>query len=176
MVPPWPGWDGLHPLVIHFPIGLLLVAPLFVLLAIVFRRHASTLAVAAWVLLALGTVSTFVAVSTGQAAGELADHTAAINAVIEKHEELAETTRLVFSVLTVLYGAVLLAPRFLAAFRRPALVTAVNSVFLVLLLGGSLMVANTAHQGGVLVHQLGVHALMPPASGGVPAPSAPDDH
>ena len=30
-MPPIPSWDGLHPLIIHFPIALLLVAPLLVL-------------------------------------------------------------------------------------------------------------------------------------------------
>ncbi len=32
-LPPLPTWDGIHPLVVHFPIALLLVAPLLVLLA-----------------------------------------------------------------------------------------------------------------------------------------------
>ena len=31
-MPPIPSWDGLHPLIIHFPIALLLVAPLLVLI------------------------------------------------------------------------------------------------------------------------------------------------
>jgi hypothetical protein len=39
-----------------------------------------------------------------------------------------------------------------------ALVT--NAVFLVALAGASLLVVSTAHQGGRLVHQLGVHAIM----------------
>jgi len=28
--PPIPNWDALHPLIIHFPIALLLIAPIFV--------------------------------------------------------------------------------------------------------------------------------------------------
>ncbi len=32
--PPFPSWDGLHPLIVHFPIALLLVAPLFVVLGL----------------------------------------------------------------------------------------------------------------------------------------------
>ena len=30
--PPFPTWDSLHPLIIHFPIALLLVCPLFILI------------------------------------------------------------------------------------------------------------------------------------------------
>ena len=33
-LPPIPGWYELHPLVVHFPIALLLIAPLFVLLGL----------------------------------------------------------------------------------------------------------------------------------------------
>ncbi len=166
-LPPWPGWDGLHPLVIHFPIALLMVAPLFVLLALVLRRHATQLSWATLALLVLGTIATWVAVSTGRAAGELAEHTDAINAVILRHEEMAETTRLVFTVLTLLYALVTFAPGPLRRLRRPALALVTNAVFLVVLAGASLLVVSTAHQGGRLVHQLGVHAIMT----GPPAPS-----
>ncbi len=159
MLPPWPGWDGLHPLIIHFPIGLLMIAPLFVLLALLVRRHATGFSQAALVLLVLGTAATFVAVSTGKAAGELAEHNDAINAVISAHEELAETTRNVFAGLTIAYAAfVFLSARGLL--RRPAVATVANLVFLVVLAGASLLVVNTAHQGGRLVHQFGVHAIM----------------
>ncbi len=165
-LPPWPGWDGLHPLVIHFPIALLMVAPLFVLLALVLRRYSIEFSRTALVLLALGTVSTFVAVSTGQAAGELAEHNDAINAVISQHEELAETTRNTFTVLTLLYALAIFAPGPLRRLRKPALALATNVVFLVVLAGATLLVVSTAHQGGRLVHQLGVHAIMaaPPAA------------
>ncbi len=163
MLPPWPGWDGLHPLVIHFPIALLMVAPLFVLFAVLRRNRATDFERAALVLLALGTIATFVAVSTGQAAGELAEHNDAINAVISQHEELAETTRLVFTVLTLLYAAFVFAPGPLQRLRRPATAVVTNGIFLVVLLAASLLVVNTGHLGGRLVHQLGVRALMPGA-------------
>ena len=36
MLPPIPSFDGLHPLVVHFPVALLIVAPLFLALAALF--------------------------------------------------------------------------------------------------------------------------------------------
>ncbi len=166
MLPPWPGWDGLHPLVIHFPIALLMVAPLFVALALAWRRHSAAFSQAALVLLALGTISTYVAISTGQAAGELAEHTDAINAVILQHEELAETTSTTFSVITVLYALFTLLPALVERVRKPAYALVGNLVFLVVIGAATLLVVNTAHQGGRLVHQLGVRAIMttPPAA------------
>jgi len=161
MLPSWPGWDGLHPLIIHFPIGLLMVAPIFVLLALVAPKHARGFEISALVLLALGAIAAFVAVSTGQAAAELVERTDAINAVLEQHEELAEDTRNAFALLTVLYAVLLALPLRVARLARPAYRTTVNVVVLVLLLSGSLLLVSAAHQGGRLVHQLGVRAMMP---------------
>ena len=39
--PPIPSWDGLHPLIIDFPIALLLVAPLLVLIGALQGGHIS---------------------------------------------------------------------------------------------------------------------------------------
>lgn len=166
MLPSWPGWDGLHPLIIHFPIGLLMVAPLFVALALLWTRRANEYMRAALLLLVIGTAATFVAVSTGKAAGELADHTEAINGVLEGHEERAEDTRNAFAALTVLYAVFMFLPTRVAKLARPAYTRAGNAVFLVLLLFATLMLVNTAHQGGRLVHQFGVHAMMAPAAPG----------
>jgi uncharacterized membrane protein len=172
-LPPMPTWDGLHPLIIHFPIALLMVAPLLVILGAIFRKRGGpALMLAALLLMVLGTCSTYVAVSTGEAAGELADRTPAINAVLEHHEELAEQTRLVFTVLTVLFagfiGLELLPERRLGTFTYGA----VLAVLLVLYSGGALLLANAAHNGGRLVHELGVRSLMAPE----PLPGAPGMH
>src|SRR5450759_432115 len=110
MLPPWPGWDGLHPLVIHFPIALLLTAPVFVLLAMILPKRGASFGLSALVMLVLGTAAAFVAVETGEAAAELATRSEAINAAIESHASLAETTRDLFAGLTMLYALILVVP------------------------------------------------------------------
>ncbi len=169
LLPPWPGWDGLHPLVIHFPIALLLVVPVFVALAIARPLRSGTYAAPALVLLVLGTTAAFVAVETGESAAELATRTAVVNATIARHADLAETARNVFAFLTLLYAAITVLPLGLKSLARPVYIRAANAVFLVLLLGGDVLLANVAHQGGVLVHQLGVHAVV-----AGPGPAAAD--
>lgn len=158
--PPLPNWHGLHPLVVHFPIALLLTAPLFVALGALRGREGKPLLISALVLMSLGTIGTFVAVATGEAAGRVAERTPEINAVLERHEELAEATRITFSILTVVFAAIVVAP---SVFRRipPRLVSiALPFLFLLFYAGAALLLANTAHNGGRLVHDLGVKALV----------------
>ena len=166
--PPVPTWDGLHPLIIHFPIVLLMVAPLFVVIgAALAPNKAKSFLIAALILMVLGTASTYVAVETGEAAGKLADRTPEINQVLQHHEQLAERTRLSFTILTVVFAALLIVPM---AMRRESRVfsTALPLAFLVLYGGAMFFLVNTAHNGGRLVHEFGVQALMgaPTSQGG----------
>jgi len=171
-LPPIPDWDALHPLVVHFPIALLLVAPLFIVAGLLFRRSAGPLSATALALMILGTAGTWVAVATGEASAELADRTPAINAAIEQHEELAETTRAVFTGLTVAF-AVLVAARTWTPRRIPVGVdVGARVLFLGAFAAASLLLANTAHHGGLLVHEHGVHVMLPIASSAT-APAAP---
>jgi uncharacterized membrane protein len=163
MLPPWPGWDGLHPLIIHFPIALLMVAPVFLVLAIVGKTHAPGFAWSAFALLLLGTAAAFVAVSTGQAAAELAERSDAINAVLMRHEELAEQTRNIFAGITASYAILLLLPFGFKLFTRQSYRTIVSGLMLIVVLAGSLQLVRAAHQGGLLVHKFGVHTMLPPS-------------
>ena len=160
-LPRLPSWDGLHPLIVHFPIALLLVAPLFVVLGMTLRRNRPFLW-AALLLMAIGTTATFVAVSTGEAAGKLAERTPRINAVLEHHEELAETTRVVFTALTVIFAAIVTVPAAMQRLQGRMFRIVLPLAFLVCYGGGLVFLANTAHNGGRLVHELGVQALMSP--------------
>jgi uncharacterized membrane protein len=166
MLPAWPDWDGLHPFVVHFPIALLLFAPVFVLLGMLTRRRSTAFGMSALLLLVAGTAAIMIAISTGKAAGELADHTPAINAIMSRHVESADRVRNVFAALTLLYALLMALPRWLKALARPALALASHAVFLALLLAGCLLLVDTSHEGGRLVHQLGVHAMMPAEAAG----------
>jgi uncharacterized membrane protein len=160
-LPPVPSWDGLHPLIIHFPIALLLIAPIFVLVGTLLSPgRGRTFLVAALLMMVLGTASTFVAVSTGESAGQVAERSPQVDAV---HEELAETTRVVFSVLTVLFVALLFAPKLQRKPPSRLTTTALPLLFLVLYGAGAVLLINTAHNGGRLVHELGVKALVTPS-------------
>lgn len=171
--PPIPSWDGLHPLIIHFPIGLLLVAPLLVLIgAVVAPRRARGILVAALLLMVLGTTSVFVAVETGEAAGKLAERTLEVNAVLEHHEKLAERTQIVFSALTLLFAAIVLTPVLLRRHPSRVSTTVLPLAFLVFYLFGAVVLVNTAHNGGRLVHQFGVRAMVAPSP--LPPASAPE--
>ena len=168
-LPPIPGWDALHPLIIHFPIALLLVAPILVLLGILLRKQSRGLLIAALVVMALGTIATYFAVATGEAAGELAERTPGVAAVLERHEELAQTTRAIFTALTIGFAAILFVPSILKKGLGRKSTAVVNLAFLVLYAGGAILLANVAHQGGRLVHEYGVHAMMTTGTGSAPA-------
>jgi len=83
--------------------------------------------------------------------------------VLKQHEELAQTTGLLFLVLTVVFTALLLVPRVLRLELSRTLSTALFLAFLVLYSTGVLFLVNTAHQGGRLVHELGVRAPVAPS-------------
>lgn len=158
-LPPIPSWTELHPLVVHFPIALLLVAPLFIAAGILMNpSKGHPFLIAALALMLLGTAGTFLAVATGEAAGEVAQRTAAVNTVLQRHEDLAETTRIVFSVLTLIFAALLFLPRLLK--REATIVSAriLPLAFLLFYSAGAVILVNTAHNGGRLVHELGVHS------------------
>jgi uncharacterized membrane protein len=159
--PPLPSWDALHPLVIHFPIALLLVVPFLIVVgALRPPEKGQIILYVALALMIAGTLGTFLALATGEAAGKIAERTPQIDAVLERHEELAEATRISFFVLTVVFAAILLVPRILGKVSGRLISTALPLVFLLFYAAGMLLLTNTAHNGGRLVHEFGVKAAV----------------
>ncbi len=175
---PIPAWQAMHPLIVHFPIALLLIAPLFVIVgAILASQKGRSFLIAALILMVLGTVGTFAARASGEAASKAAARTPQINAVLENHEELAETSSILFSLLTVTFAAVVLGPRLLNWRETRVLTTVLPLVFLLLYGAGVVLLINTAHNGGRLVHELGVRSpvAQQPQAASATAPRADHD-
>jgi uncharacterized membrane protein len=163
-----PNWDALHPLVVHFPIALFFVAPIFVIIGLFIKQHGRGFQLSALVLMIIGTISAYVTTSTGESAAELVERTGALVPVLDAHIEMGETVRNIFLVLTIIYAAILLGPQLLKKQLSHSRFMLVNVVFLLLYAVGMYFLADEAHQGGRLVHEFGVHAMM----GGAPAKSA----
>jgi uncharacterized membrane protein len=178
MFPPMPSWDGLHPIIIHFPIALLIIAPLIILIGILMPKNGRTFLLSAFILMLIGTIATFIAVSTGSSAGELAEHMGGVESVLEQHEELAETTRTVFTALTAIFGVIVFAPMLFKKELSRMIVIPLNLAFLLFYGSGTIVLLNTAHQGGRLVHEMGVRAVMASSPGNsvtVPGAQSADD-
>ena len=158
---PLPTLDSLHPLIIHFPIVLLIMSPLFILIgAAMPPLRGRPYMVAALILLLLGTGSMFLAVQTGEAAGELAERSGGVDAVLHSHESLAEETRGIFVGLSALFLAIFVLPKLLGRGEKRLFSTVIPLSFLVLYGVGIIFLVNTAHAGGRLVHEFGVHAMV----------------
>lgn len=158
---PLPTWDSLHPLIIHFPIVLLIMSPLFILIgAAMAPLRGRPYMVTALILLLLGTGSMFLAVQTGEAASELAERGGGVDAVLYSHETLAEETRSIFVALSALFLAIFVLPKLLGRAETRLFSTVIPLSFLLLFSVGIIFLVNTAHAGGRLVHEFGVHAMV----------------
>ena len=146
-----PTWSELHPVAVHFPVALLLVAPLFVLIAVLARQRA--LFAAALLLMALGTAGAWVAVATGEEAKERIEGNAKLEAAAEEHGEMAETARTIFTVLTLAYGALVIAPWALKRTPHRIAELAAHGAFLAVYAAAAVYLAQAAHKGGQLVHE-----------------------
>lgn len=175
MLPPIPSWDAMHPIIVHFPIALLLVAPLLIVAGLIFFKSAKGFMLGAFGLMLVGTIAAFIAVATGDAAGEFAERIPGVEAVLENHEELAETTRNIFAALTVVFGAIVFVP---IAFKRDLtrkIAVPLCFAFLLFYGAGTVVLINAAHEGGRLVHEFGVRAMVPPGQSAMQLKNTSDD-
>lgn len=140
----WPfPQESAHPLVVHFPVALLLTASALDLLAIAARRPALR-RIALWNL-SLGTLGAGLAVLTGLRAAEVAKHSFEIWQVMELHRRLGITT-LILSLMAVSWRLK----------QRDRLTARARLVTLALSLAMVGTLAWGAHLGGRLVYEFGV--------------------
>lgn len=151
-----PNWSDIHPAIVHFPIALLFIAPLFLALGTIFNKQdfKSTFLI----LLLLGSLSIIAAAATGEAAGEkITVINDALLETLEHHESAAENSRTIFIILSIIgIGWHFLKTR---TSRIPYQArTLAVACFLMLYGYGLWTLATAAHYGGRMVHFHGVHS------------------
>lgn len=158
-LPQFPGWDGLHPLIIHLPMDLLFAALLFVILgAVVSPPRGRVFFQSALILMVLGTASIFLAMETGKAVGGLLPSDPAVKAAMDEHRDLAEATLVLFAALTLAFAAFLFVPdRYCAGLGR-RIKAALLAVFLIFYATGVLFLVNTADHGRSLGRNMAVRS------------------
>jgi len=135
--------ESVHPLLVHFPIALLLTAFVLDLLALGLKRPALH-RVALWNL-GLGTLGAGAAVWSGYEAAEIAKHTFEIHQIMELHRKLG--------IATLILGVLVVAWRL---WKRDQLGIRARAATLVLMLTIAGTLGYGAHLGGRLVYEFGV--------------------
>lgn len=156
-----PTWTSIHPLVVHFPIALALVAP-FCWAAFILRPSFDLFEKSTLVLIWGAALGSYLAVASGEASA-VAFAQPALDQLIEEHEELGELTRGLLTISALVLSGAFVLPRWgaLGVFRKrrwALLGTRFVALAALLASAGALSVA--AHHGGQLVHKYGLHVLM----------------
>jgi uncharacterized membrane protein len=159
--------DPLHPAVVHFPIALGVLAPA-VVAGLVWAIHTGRLPHRAWLaavgLQILVVASAWVAVDTGHDQHERVERVVD-KAVVEEHEEAAETFAWLASATLLIAAAGLIRSRAGDIARVLTLVAAC---------AGMLAVAKVGHSGGELVYHYGAASAY--TTGEAATPAASGDH
>ena len=137
---------GVHPLLVHFPVALLISAATVDLVALL-ARHDSARRAATW-LLAAGTAFLPLTYWTGrQASDQVVNPFPRAHAVMAEHSDLAWWTLWVFLAVVVVR---------LVLLSRERLQGAPHAFSTVLVIGATILLGVTAEHGGQLVFDLGV--------------------
>ena len=152
-----PPWTQVHPLIVHFPIALLMVAPLLVLLGVLWPSQRVGIHFAALVVLILGTLGALLALASGEAASGLAQRTPELRAAVERHEHFAQLSTIFFAGLTFCFAVLWGIPRISNWNPSKSLLLFMQLLWLAASAGAVLTLAITGHIGGRMVHELGIH-------------------
>jgi len=143
-----PEWaPNLHPLIVHFPIALLIFALVFDFFALIFR-NANWLRYAAGSLYVLGAVAALVTFFTGKQAADAVNIPALANPTLNKHADWALSTVWFFGI----YGLI----RLLFLSKKPSQKWVVSFVIFLTGAGGMFLLFETAEHGAELVFRHGV--------------------
>lgn len=152
-----PSWSHLHPLIVHFPIALLMVAPLVVFTGMLWPSQRRGIRAIAILLLGLGSLAAVLAIATGLAAAGPAHRTPELMATVTSHENSAERTTLLYAGLTVALILIHLVPVISRREMSRRLMLILHLLWLLSSVGATLSLIQTGRLGGRMVHELDIH-------------------
>lgn len=157
-----PDWDCIHPLLIHFPLTLFFLAPVFLLFASLTKATTRrTFLTSALTVMLLGITLTYAAFAAGQTAAASVTRTEEVRTVVDRHRELAGFARSSLTAATLLFGlTVLICTRFHLQLHELTGVLPWGSIVFYAL--GLFWLIHTAYHGERLVHEFGVGSIANP--------------
>lgn len=143
-----------HPLTVHFPIGVLIAATFFKLIA--FFVMGDWWSRGGSVLLMLGTLGAWAAVYTGNIADGAVSRALCDPTVLKSHQNLAETATWIFTVALIPDWLILWKGEVLPRLKRP-----LTTIALIAILVGTGFLTFAGHLGATLVYQQGAGVYHP---------------
>jgi uncharacterized membrane protein len=134
--------NHLHPMIIHFPIALLMVGFLADLLGIVYKKE--FFMKAGLYLLIIGTIGVIAAYLSGQVAGEGVEEAGTLKLALENHENAAKLSLWLMLVAAIARIIIVALKKYSGSLKYAALI-----IFLV----GVLSIIRTGYYGGELVYK-----------------------
>lgn len=132
----------LHPLIVHFPVALLLLATIIEIVSLKYRNSLNNTGT---ILLVAGVISGIIAYLTGDGGERFAEmHFGEVEGMIHQHESMALTSMLLFSAAAVIK----LFTHFKDFYKKQLFI-----VVIVLSIIGSGFLAYTGHLGGKIVYE-----------------------
>jgi uncharacterized membrane protein len=132
----------LHPMIIHFPIALLMVGFLADLSGIIFKKEFFTKA--GFYLLILGTIGVIAAYFSGHIAGEGVEEAGTLKQALENHENAAILSLWLMAAASIVRIIIVSLKKYSGSFKFAALI-----IFLI----GVLSIIRTGYYGGELVYK-----------------------
>lgn len=174
-LPTIPNWEAFHPIVVHYPVAILPLAPVAALVAVFWRAKRSEWLFASALLLLVGTASAQFAVLTGEVTWNSIDLPAELDAKVQAHHNAGLFTRTLAGAAALWTAGIWYAMRKRERVRRRGAWGVVATLPLQLLMLMQLTLAGDL--GGRLVHEHHIVAPMnksePTAAPGVITPNDP---
>ncbi len=136
--------ETIHPIIVHFPIALLLTATFIGLLAVFLKNKREELKIVLYWLLILGGISILIAFASGLYEAGRVVHNEAIHEIMETHELLGYIITSAFVLITLWF-----------VIRRRKIKTKELTLIAFLLLASSGVLVYSAYLGGQMVYEQG---------------------